>query len=425
MHCPPWRVDRAAIDPNHTGRKLSRTVSQIANGGNRAWQIGIKGAIVSVAHLKNCFIFLLCILLVGARVSAASDQHTTTTDSDVIVPKTGHPLFGAFQGTTDTGISFVLDSGSAITPSWEKVEELKLSHKVMLKSKMAKPAKSASMEFDWVTIRPDQQNFVIVSEHGEMTIARSDVVSISNQSSAAEPDKVKWVGSIAPRASLITGTQGQQMLGGSLDVRRTAHPGKTDWHQMFTELQLDGNNTLATQAGSRSIHAHEYDGKFNQEVKLTKRLYANALASGYDNSSFNLYLEQTYGGGVGGRIGGERLTLELTGNLLYIGEHFYGNAKSVGFAGADLTEIYTIVLAHLKGGNLTLGETGVYIPAFNQQNAWQARGNANISVPIFKSFAWIGQFRDDYMENSPNLKKNWSTTSVGIVYTFHSANKRQ
>jgi hypothetical protein len=49
-----------------------------------------------------------------------------------------------------------------------------------------------------------------------------------------------------------------------------------------------------------------------------------------------------------------------------------------------------------------------------------ALGNADLSIPIFKNFAWNFEYRDDYMENAPNLRRNWSTSSTGITYTFSS-----
>jgi hypothetical protein len=228
---------------------------------------------------------------------------------------------------------------------------------------------------------------------------------------------------IAPTASLVTGTQGQQTLGGSLEIKRTAHPATEDWHQQSTGLELGASSLLVTQVGSAPIRAQEYDGKLNHEVKATQHFYADVFGSAYHNSSFELYLEQTYGGGFGGRISGGKHSFEVTGDLLFIGEHFYGSTKSLGFAAADLTEIYTIVLAHLKGGELIFAETGAYIPAFNQQKAWQARGNADLSIPLFKNFAWNLQYHNDYMENAPNLRKSWSTSSAGITFTFSSPRK--
>jgi hypothetical protein len=371
-----------------------------------------------MVHLKICVILLLCALLPGDCISA-SDRPAAAADFDVVVPKSGHPLFGTFQGATDDGISFVLDSGSTLSIAWEKIKELQLNHKVMLQA-ARRGESTATTEFDRALIKVDEHDLVIVSASGDMTIPWKDVASISNPSAAVVRDLTAWRGVIAPRASLVTGTQGQQTLGGSLEIKRTAHPAREDWHQQSTELELDASSLLVTQAGSAPIRAHEYDGKLNNEVKLTQHLYANAFGSGYHNNSFALYLEQTYGGGLGGRISGGKHSLELTGDLLFIREHFYGSSKSLDFAAADLTETYTIVLAHLKGGNLAFGEAGAYVPAFNQQKAWQARGNADLSIPIFKNFAWNFEYRDDYMENAPNLRKNWSTSSTGITYTFSS-----
>ena len=372
-----------------------------------------------MVRLKICVVLLLCTLLPGGYISA-SDQLAAATEFDVVVPKSGHPLFGAFQSTTGDGISFMLDSGSTLNIPWEQIKEIQLNHKVTLQAARRAGESTATTEFDRALIKVDEHNLVIASANGGMTIAWEDVASISNPSAAAVPDRTAWRGVIAPTAGLVSGTQGQQTLGGSLQIKRTAHPAREDWHQQSTELELDASSSLVTQAGSAPIRAHEYDGKLNHEVKLTQHLYANALGSGYHNSSFELYLEQTYGGGLGGRVGNGKHSLELAGNFLFVGEHFYGSTKSLDFAAADLTEIYTIVLAHLKGGELIFAETGAYVPAFNQQKAWQARGNADLSIPVFKNFTWSFQYRNDYMENAPNLRKNWSSASTGITYTFLS-----
>jgi len=373
--------------------------------------------------MRRTIYFLLLRILLPPVCLFASDQAVIVTDFDVVVPESGHLLFGLFQGTKDDGISFVLDSGSSITLPWDKIEELELNHKTILRVAKGPDAQTTAVALDRASIDVDGHRLVIVSESGSMTIAREELDSISSSSATAMSDPTFWKGVIAPTAGLVSGMQKQQTFGGSLSIKRTAHPARMDGRQQSSALQLDASNALVTQPGSAPIRSHEYDGKLNNEVTLTRDLYANIFASGYHNNSFELYLEQSYGGGLGGRVSGSKDSLELSSNLLFIGEHFYEGTRGLGFAAADLTEIYTIVLAHLKGGNLTLGETGAYLPAINQQKAWQARGNANLSIPIFKNFSWNIQYRDDYMENAPNRRKNWSTTSASLTYAFSSQKK--
>jgi hypothetical protein len=107
-------------------------------------------------------------------------------------------------------------------------------------------------------IKVDEHDLVIVSASGDMTIARGDVASISNPSAAEVRDQTAWRSVIAPRAGLVTGTQGQQMLRGSLEIKRTAHPTREDWHRQFTELELGASSLLVTQAGSAPFRVDEY-----------------------------------------------------------------------------------------------------------------------------------------------------------------------
>ena len=54
-------------------------------------------------------------------------------------------------------------------------------------------------------------------------------------------------------------------------------------------------------------------------------VYLNALAIGYRDSSDQMYLEQDYGGGIGFYpVRSDRQSLELTGDLIHVSEHFYG-----------------------------------------------------------------------------------------------------
>jgi hypothetical protein len=159
---------------------------------------------------------------------------------------------------------------------------------------------------------------------------------------------------------------------------------------------------------------------FEHRVYLRRGLYANALAAGYSNSSDFMYLEQVYGGGLGvWAFRNDRQSLDLAGNFLYIAEHFYGTSPSLSFAGALLREKYTIKLLDVNKLPLELAESVSYIPAFNQEKAWQLFGAATLTVPITAAWSANLTFRDDYIANAPKpANKNWSASSAGLTYTF-------
>ncbi|HUK48104.1 MAG TPA: DUF481 domain-containing protein [Terriglobales bacterium] len=231
----------------------------------------------------------------------------------------------------------------------------------------------------------------------------------------AEPASApQWVISIQPKASLTEGTQSQQTLGGQLALRRS------------TEVQsltagFDANNSLTTQKGTSSIRTHEYDGDIADELFVTDRSYLHGIGDGYHNSSLHLYLEQFYGGGAGRTfISSQKDKLTMTTDLLFATEHFTTTSPSESFPALRLNESYAHSFGKLQGAKLpmTLSETITGLPSLNRADGWQLRGGATLSIPISKLFSMSFGFSDDYMENAPNARKNYSSSSTGLNFSF-------
>jgi hypothetical protein len=101
-----------------------------------------------------------------------------------------------------------------------------------------------------------------------------------------------------------------------------------------------------------------------------------------------MYLEQDYGGGIGFYpVRSDRQSLELTGDLIHVSEHFYGYVPSASFAAAALREKYTIKLPEINKLPVTLSEHFAFVPPFNQSNSRQLIGGATVSMPITASWS--------------------------------------
>ena len=379
-----------------------------------------------MGHFKRviCLIFTL-VVMVG--LCQADGQTVTDTPPDQIVPKSGELISGTLQSADGTSITFVLDSGATTTISWDKIQSVALHHNVKLISRLTlrNGCKVQVFQSPRIQIKDKTLVLAIPGSDVDQTVILANLDSMSNadQVHRNPPDKatkVIWTGSISPKASLSTGTTGQQMWGATVDPSLTLNPDAPNWrHQQYT-LTLQANDTLATQVGSPSIRTHEYDGEFNPQIYLSKRVFAQVVAFGYHNSVLNLYLQQRYGGGIGGRVFSNcRHTLTLGGNIVFIGEHFYGNVASLGFPGATLRESYKINLAKINGNELYLSQAITYIPAFGQSKAWQQTGRADLNFPLSKKFSATLSYANDYMENAPSVRKNWSSSSVGFAYKFN------
>jgi hypothetical protein len=70
-------------------------------------------------------------------------------------------------------------------------------------------------------------------------------------------------------------------------------------------------------------------------------------------------------------------------------------------------------------GKPTLSETGVFIPVFNQSDAWQVRGVATLFWLLPKGVSLSVKGFDDYLRNAPSaFTKNYVKTTLSIGYTF-------
>jgi hypothetical protein len=233
---------------------------------------------------------------------------------------------------------------------------------------------------------------------------------------APTPTNWVWVFSAGPKGSLAVGTQRKQEVGGSLSFKyepnHEGDPG-AGTHQRL-RLDINSDNTLITKPGS-SVRTHAYDAEVGYLYYLSRHVYLASVAEGYHNSGLSLYLQQSYGGGLGASTTfGERTQqkLEVTADVRGVAEHFYSSQPAVTFAAVRLGEEYVI---HFGQPGLPAPELSVnarYIPAIDQAKAWQARGAAALTVPIGKIFSMKLMCIDDYMENTP--RKNYLSTSVGV-----------
>jgi hypothetical protein len=234
---------------------------------------------------------------------------------------------------------------------------------------------------------------------------------------AAAPAPVNWGIKLTPKGTFNVGSQSKQEVGGAFNSSYFINPSHDPaFGSQRLSLDFNADNTLIEKPGS-SVRTHEYDGQFNYLYYLKKNIYIVGLAEGYHNSSLNLYLQQSYGAGLGGKkeLFGERASLELTADVRGIGEHFIGTSKAVTFAGARLGGEYVLKL----NGSATPPELSIaarWIPALSQDKAWQARGRAVLSVPVINGFSLTISVTDDYLENTS--RKNYSSSSVGITYAI-------
>ena len=260
----------------------------------------------------------------------------------------------------------------------------------------------------------------------QVTVAASSPQkqTVSPQSAAATASGIP-VAKLKLSSGLLLSSQKQQSYSGELDLVKNWNPQQTGWPHQRSLLLLSPSYDDKSSSKGANI-TRNYNGIF-QHVLFTSSdsLFVPILLNFYSNNSLGIYLQQTYGAGVGKDLG----PLELSADLRFIGEHFLTPPKtknpvpSLGLVGSGLSERFDLPLtAFLPGAKLT--ETLEFVPVFNQSSAWQGHGIAELSLPFTKQLSFVLSAFDNYVENAPpGFRKNYFKSTIGIQYSPASPKK--
>jgi hypothetical protein len=346
------------------------------------------------------FLWLLLTLLLYTGVNAQNlDWQESKPTPDVVIFQNGDRLSGTITSETATGITLTTEFGASVTIPRGRLIEIQ-------RGKNITPTRLLSPE-----------NAAIQTPGGDVAVINPGGSSQLHQPIVSKDvaSKVIWRVSAGPSLNFSFGTQRKQALEGHLSLRREQNIEKNNWHHQRTTLFLDATNTLTKKADSTSTRDHAYDGSFVHMVKLTENVSLFGIAEAYHNNSLKLYLQQSYGGGLGFTKQFERQVVEFLGDVRVFGQHFYSNKPAETFTGVRIGEDYSIRFT-IKKTPITFFETINYIQPIDLENAWQIRGAAGLVVPINEFVSIVYQFNDDYFQNVPNGRKNY--TKTGLVFKF-------
>ena len=347
--------------------------------------------------MKRCSNQFLAAILLFASLQIAR--------ADLLTQAGLPPLAGSFASAGRGGVTFT--SGSQVP--WSQVVRLEIVHAAVLET--LHPVSPGTARITTlagpVTITVSAGNLSIVSATGSLTLPLAELAIIL-------PDS-PWLLQATPKAAFTSSTQTQRTFGGNLIFQISEHPDGAALQHRVTFLNLDANSTFAAKPGASPVRTNRYDGQFAERFYLAPHLYIAADAEGYHNSSLNLYLQQSYGGGIYDRlVSNGRNSFSAGIDIRYYAEHFYGATPGVAFAGLQPREDYSIVLGKVRGLDIVLGESGRYVQPIGLKRAWQVDGGLDLSVPFTPNVKFTVSWVDDYLENAPNARKNYSTTTVGV-----------
>ena len=234
-----------------------------------------------------------------------------------------------------------------------------------------------------------------------------------------------WNGAVTGGATLVRATQNGTTLTAAATLVRLApgvpylpaHSRSTiDVSESYGKLTTPIIPQTVPPSPPSSVKTNIFHADAEYDRYFSPRLYALADLAFDHNFAQGLQLQQIYGGGLGyTAILEPYQELDLKGEIHYEKQHFIGGVGDQNLIGASLGEQYRRNLPY----KVIFTETGVYIPAFNNTNAYSANLGVALSLPAYKRLSVALSASDDYLNNPPfGYKKNSFQFVTGVTYTL-------
>jgi hypothetical protein len=370
---------------------------------------------------------ILCLPMLQAIAAA---QTPAAPAPDVIVFTNGDQLSGTVLRGVGDSIVFKSEMAGEVTIPLAKVKELRSKSKFAILPKGAAvnrkaiPTGSLAVGDSSVTVTPPGAP--------PQTIADKDLAFIIDDSTynkeVAGHHRFRdgWNGSITGGATIVRSTQdGTSFTAGVTAVRTIPtvpwlpRRDRTIFNLVETYGKLTQPVIPQTIPASPDTVAKTniFHSDIEQDKYLSSRFFVLAIASFDHNYSQGLNLQQIYGGGIGWTvIQTPREQFDLTANIHYERQAFQTASNNENLIGASVGEAYLYNFPH----SIVFTESGSYLPAFNNSNAWSANFAAGIALPVYHRFSFNFGTTDSYLHNpSAGYKNNSFQLVTGITYSFH------
>jgi hypothetical protein len=131
-------------------------------------------------------------------------------------------------------------------------------------------------------------------------------------------------------------------------------------------------------------------------------------------------LAQSYGAGIGWDGDYGRSSYSLLADIRYLNEQLYSPGKPLTVGAAGLGEQYSYTFPWpKKTPGINVSERILFLPAFDDAQAFQLRGTAGIDVPVSPAFSFDFDLLDDYLRNAPPPSlQNYAKYTFSVKYTI-------
>jgi hypothetical protein len=370
-------------------------------------------------------------VLFHQTVAARAQSSAAQPEPDVIVFTNGDQLTGTLERATGDSFVFKSDVVGEVTISADKIKELRASGK-------------------FVALKKNETITRTSKQPGPMTYG-DDAISVADtKSGAPEVIPVKnlanlideatytaevtsnpgiwygWHGAVSGGITLIESTQNGQNYNAAVNLARLIPsvdflPPRTrstinvlETYGKITQPAIPQTipPTLASTTKTSIFHADAEHDKYFDATKL----YGLVGVSFDHNFSQGLNLQQIYGAGLGYTLIKTPVhEFDVKADVHYERQNFQPPTPNTNLIGSSFTELYHRNLP----AKIIFTESGTFIPAWNNTNAYSAIFAAGLQLPTYKRFSLNVNLLDNYLHNpAVGFNNNSLQFITGVLYTL-------
>jgi len=370
-------------------------------------------------------------VLFNQTVAARAQSAAAKPAHDVIVFTNGDQLTGTLERATGDSFVFKSDVVGEVTVSADKIKELRASGK-------------------FVALKKDEKITRTSKQPGTMTYNDNAISVADTKSGAPEVIPVKnlanliddatfttevtsnpgiwygWHGAVSGGITVIESTQNGQSYNVAVNLARLIPsvdflPPRTrstinvlETYGKITQPAIPQTipPTLASVTKTNIFHADAEHDKYFDATKL----YGLVGVSFDHNYSQGLNLQQIYGIGLGWTfIKTPVQQFDVKADVHYERQNFQPPTPNTNLIGSSFTELYHRNLP----AKIIFTESGTFIPAWNNTNAYSAIFAAGLQMPTYKRLSLNVNLLDNYLNNPAiGFNKNSLQFVTGVLYTL-------
>lgn len=388
-----------------------------------------------------CVSCLSLLLLSGLPRCIAQDQKAAPAP-DTLVLKDGDTLHGKLVREAGGTITFHTEALGDVNVSWDNIKELHTTQDfAVLKSTMKSRGKRAVSNLpmgpldatsDTVTVHPAAAQPVPQPVPVKEAQYIVDKATLDKEVFHEPGFFTGWNGAATAGATLVSATQNQYAVSGSLGLVRaiptvswldSRNRTSADFAGSFGKITQPAYTTPAGVVPATSTKTSILHLDAERDQYFSPRFFALAQTAFDHNFSQDLDLQQIYGGGLGWTaIKTPKQLADLKATIQYEKQSFIAGAGSTNqdLIGSTISADYA-----LKLKLLALTQSVGYIPAFNNPRAYSAQETDTVTFPTYKNFGFSVGTMDSYLNDPPSTlpptKRNSFQFTMGVTYAIKSS----